>query len=69
VLEKREVEAGSQWEYRALMVGAAGSSAFVIGPDDLADWTAASADEKAAYFYISGDDGLMSDGSKGAVIV
>ncbi len=70
VIEKREAETGSHYEYIALQVTtASGGQAFLITPDSQADWTAASDAEKAKYFFISNDAGVMSDLQQGARIV
>lgn len=56
-----ELEAES-WDYNVFIYG-------YIGPDTLLDYTAESAANKAAYGFISGNDGLMSNGDEGYAIV
>jgi hypothetical protein len=70
VTEKREAETGSHYEYVAIQVTqSSGGQAYLITPNSQADWTSASASEKATYFFISNAAGVMSDLSPGAKIV
>ncbi len=70
ITEKREVETGSHYEYVSLTVTSeAVSKAYLITPDGHPDWLASSAAQKEKYFYISGNNGLMSDLAAGATLV
>jgi hypothetical protein len=70
VVETREVEVGTYYDYRVLQISITGGQgpAALIAPDDLDDWDAASDEDRETYIFISGDDGLMSDGTPGALI-
>lgn len=69
VTETRETAIGSIVEYKAVQVDSkAGAVAYLITPDGQVDWTSATDEDKAKYFYISDDDGFMSDGTQGALI-
>lgn len=69
VTETRESEIGSVVQYTAIQVDSiAGAVAYLITPDDQSVWTSATDEQKGKYFFISGDDGFMSDGTRGATI-
>jgi hypothetical protein len=62
VLQKREVEVGHSYEYTMLQVSTTASArVYNWAAPTVADWSAATNEEKAAYLYWSDDDGLMPD--------
>lgn len=70
VTEDRDFEPGSHFQFKALQITQTrGSQAYLLADADQPDWTLASDDEKFRYFFLSDEDGLMSDGSPGAVLV
>jgi hypothetical protein len=64
---------GARLEYLAtkdVFVGGAESGRYgLITPDSQADYTSASDAEKAKYFFITEDTGLMSNGDEGYLLI
>ncbi|WP_020184551.1 hypothetical protein [Methylopila sp. 73B] len=69
ITEVRDVEVGTHQEYTALQISqTGGGKAFLIAPNDLPDWSAATSTQKAKYLFVSNNAGAMSALQAGPVI-
>lgn len=69
ITETNEISIGSQVQYTMVQIEElAGRITRLIADDACPVWSLASADQKATYLFISGDDGLMGDGSPAPLI-
>jgi hypothetical protein len=68
ITECRPSERGSHYAYTALQVADTEGVARLIAPDGTPDWPAATAEQRNTYMFISGDNGVMSDGTPGPLI-
>lgn len=69
ITETNETAMGSHVQYTMVQIEElAGRITRLIADDACPVWSLASADQKATYLFISGDDGLMGDGSPAPLI-